>query len=66
MQLELCHGSLLDYLRESGVVVEERVTSILLDLLLDVESLHKNLIHLDIKMDNILVADDGQHISGSL
>lgn len=60
MQLELCQGSLSDYLRENKVVVEQRVWSILLDLLLAVKSLHdRSLIHLDIKMDNILVADDG-------
>ncbi|ETN62355.1 mitosis inhibitor protein kinase [Anopheles darlingi] len=58
MQMELCKSSL-----ENVAMVElpeSRIWSILLDLLLALKSLHdRNLIHLDIKLANILVTDDG-------
>ncbi|XP_055609501.1 membrane-associated tyrosine- and threonine-specific cdc2-inhibitory kinase-like [Uranotaenia lowii] len=60
MQMELCKGSLEDYAREQRIITEENVWSILLDLLLALKSLHdRNLIHLDIKLDNILITDEG-------
>ncbi|KAL1379675.1 hypothetical protein pipiens_014730 [Culex pipiens pipiens] len=59
MQMELCKGSLEDYVREQRFIPEERIWSILLDLLLGLKSLHdRQLIHLDIKLDNILITDD--------
>lgn len=60
MQMELCKGSLEDYVREQRFITEDKIWSILLDLLLGLKSLHdRNLIHLDIKLDNILITDDG-------
>lgn len=60
MQMELCKGSLEDYVREQRFIPEARIWSILLDLLLGLKSLHdRQLIHLDIKLDNILITDDG-------
>lgn len=60
MQMELCKGSLEDYVREHRFIPEDRIWSILLDLLLGLKSLHdRQLIHLDIKLDNILITDDG-------
>ncbi|XP_058824287.1 membrane-associated tyrosine- and threonine-specific cdc2-inhibitory kinase [Topomyia yanbarensis] len=60
MQMELCKGSLEDYAREQRFIPEDKIWSILLDLLLGLKSLHdRNLIHLDIKLDNILITDDG-------
>ncbi|XP_063702681.1 membrane-associated tyrosine- and threonine-specific cdc2-inhibitory kinase [Culicoides brevitarsis] len=63
MQMELCHGSLEDYARdyakENARIPEDEVWSFLLDLLLAIKGLHdQNLIHLDIKLDNILITDD--------
>ncbi|KAL9697385.1 hypothetical protein quinque_000826 [Culex quinquefasciatus] len=59
MQMELCKGSLEDYVREQRFIPEDRIWSILLDLLLGLKSLHdRQLIHLDIKLDNILITDD--------
>ncbi|XP_055911981.1 membrane-associated tyrosine- and threonine-specific cdc2-inhibitory kinase [Eupeodes corollae] len=60
MQMELCQESLDHYLGVRKRIPEEKIWSILLDLLLAVKSLHdKNLIHLDIKLDNVLIGDDG-------
>nr|XP_019542910.2 membrane-associated tyrosine- and threonine-specific cdc2-inhibitory kinase [Aedes albopictus]XP_019542911.2 membrane-associated tyrosine- and threonine-specific cdc2-inhibitory kinase [Aedes albopictus]XP_019542912.2 membrane-associated tyrosine- and threonine-specific cdc2-inhibitory kinase [Aedes albopictus] len=60
MQMELCKGSLEDYAREQRFIPEDKIWSIMLDLLLGLKSLHdRNLIHLDIKLDNILITDDG-------
>uniref|UniRef100_A0A182JJK6 Membrane-associated tyrosine- and threonine-specific cdc2-inhibitory kinase n=1 Tax=Anopheles atroparvus TaxID=41427 RepID=A0A182JJK6_ANOAO len=60
MQMELCRENLEVYAREQQQLSDERIWSILLDLLLALKSLHdRNLIHLDIKLDNILVTDDG-------
>lgn len=58
MQMELCRCSLEAYVAEKKIIPEPMVWSILLDLLLALKSLHdKNLIHLDIKLDNILIGD---------
>uniref|UniRef100_A0A182VR30 Membrane-associated tyrosine- and threonine-specific cdc2-inhibitory kinase n=1 Tax=Anopheles minimus TaxID=112268 RepID=A0A182VR30_9DIPT len=60
MQMELCRENLEVYAREQQKLPDERIWSIMLDLLLALKSLHdRNLIHLDIKLDNILVTDDG-------
>lgn len=60
MQMELCKGSLESYLAEKRNLPESTVWSILLDLLLALKCLHdRNLIHLDIKLENILITDDG-------
>ncbi|XP_053658629.1 serine/threonine-protein kinase Tao [Anopheles marshallii] len=60
MQMELCRENLEIYAREQQKLPDERIWSIMLDLLLALKSLHdRNLIHLDIKLDNILVTDDG-------
>lgn len=63
MQMELCQGSLEDYARDYAKrgqrIPEEDVWSFLLDLLLAIKGLHdQNLIHLDIKLDNILITED--------
>uniref|UniRef100_A0A182N4B6 Membrane-associated tyrosine- and threonine-specific cdc2-inhibitory kinase n=1 Tax=Anopheles dirus TaxID=7168 RepID=A0A182N4B6_9DIPT len=60
MQMELCRENLEVFAREQQQLPDERIWSILVDLLLALKSLHdRNLIHLDIKLDNILVTDDG-------
>lgn len=58
MQLELCRCSLDAFVTENKLISEPMVWSILLDLLLALKSLHdKNLIHLDIKLENVLISD---------
>ncbi|XP_058055746.1 membrane-associated tyrosine- and threonine-specific cdc2-inhibitory kinase [Anopheles bellator] len=58
MQMELCKGSLENDACQP--MPTKRIWSILVDLLLALKSLHdRNLIHLDIKLANILVTDDG-------
>lgn len=59
MQLELCQGSLEAYVREKKFLSEAKLWNILLDLLMALKALHdRNLIHLDIKLDNILINDE--------
>lgn len=59
MQMELCQGNLENLVYEQKHIPEEKVWNYLLDLLLAVKGLHdKNLIHLDIKLENILISDD--------
>uniref|UniRef100_A0A182Q3F3 Membrane-associated tyrosine- and threonine-specific cdc2-inhibitory kinase n=1 Tax=Anopheles farauti TaxID=69004 RepID=A0A182Q3F3_9DIPT len=60
MQMELCRENLEVFARDQQQLSDDRIWSILVDLLLALKSLHdRNLIHLDIKLDNILVTDDG-------
>lgn len=64
MQMELCQSSMEDYACEfaskNRQVPESDVWSFLVDLLLALKGLHEqNLIHLDIKLDNILITEDG-------
>lgn len=59
MQIELCRGSVEDYVENIMHVPESFVWSFLLDMLLALKSLHdKNLVHLDIKLDNVLITDE--------
>lgn len=60
MQLELCKCSLDKYVMESdGPLPEPEVWEIFADLLLGLKSLHdQNLIHLDIKLENIMITED--------
>ncbi|XP_075161851.1 protein kinase, membrane associated tyrosine/threonine 1 [Haematobia irritans] len=59
MQMELCRESLDSYLQRKRNISEEKIWSVLLDLLLALKSLHdRNLLHLDIKLDNVLIGDD--------
>lgn len=60
MQLELCKYNLETYVMQtSNLLSEKEVWNILVDLLLAVKALHdQNLIHLDIKPENILVSED--------
>jgi membrane-associated tyrosine- and threonine-specific cdc2-inhibitory kinase len=59
MQIELCRGSVEDYVEEIKQVPESFVWSFLLDMLLALKGLHnKNLVHLDIKLDNVLITED--------
>lgn len=61
MQMELCRESLEQYLLRCRRVPEERIWQILLDLLRGLKSLHdRNLIHLDIKLDNVLISEDDE------
>lgn len=60
MQMELCHGSLEGYVMEQKLIPEPQIWSFLLDLLLALKGFHdRNLIHLDVKLDNILITEDG-------
>lgn len=59
MQLELCTGSLDTLLMQQIHLPEERIWQILVDLLLALQALHnQNLIHLDVKLDNIMIGEN--------
>lgn len=51
-------GDLLNYMKTSGVMPEFRAKNIFFDVVLGLEFLHaRNVIHRDIKLDNILLSD---------
>lgn len=59
MQLELCRSNLETFAVQNDDLPEERVWDILVDLLLALKGLHdQNLIHLDIKLENIMISQD--------
>ncbi len=59
-QFELCEGSLDDLAEKRHELPEELVWSYLVDLLLALQHLHDhNLIHMDVKPENIFVGRDG-------
>lgn len=60
MQLELCQGSLESLLaQQKQLLPEARLWHILVDLLLGLKALHdQDLIHLDVKLDNVMIAED--------
>jgi membrane-associated tyrosine- and threonine-specific cdc2-inhibitory kinase len=59
IQIELCKGSVESYIAEVKRAPEEFVWSFLLDMLKALKSLHeRNLVHLDVKLDNILITED--------
>ncbi|RWS28624.1 membrane-associated tyrosine- and threonine-specific cdc2-inhibitory kinase-like protein [Leptotrombidium deliense] len=60
IQTELCDSSLSEFLECNHEVKESLVWNYLIDLLFAVKHLHeRNLIHLDIKPDNIFISRDG-------
>lgn len=59
IQVELCRGSVEDYVAEQKKVSEEFAWSFLLDMLMALKGFHeRNLVHLDVKLDNIMITDD--------
>ncbi|XP_074660292.1 membrane-associated tyrosine- and threonine-specific cdc2-inhibitory kinase-like [Tubulanus polymorphus] len=60
IQTELCQASLTDYSELQHDISEKLVWNYLVDLLLAVKHLHDHdLIHMDIKPDNIFIGEDG-------
>lgn len=59
MQLELCKSNLEIFALKNENLAESRVWGILVDILLALKGLHdQNLVHLDIKLENILITAD--------
>lgn len=60
IQTELCHCSLATYAEENHNIPEHVVWQYLVDLLLGLKHLHDhNLVHLDVKPENIFIAKEG-------
>lgn len=60
MQMELCRENLEQYLIRKRYIQEIEIWTILYDILMALKCLHdRNLIHLDIKLNNILIAQNG-------
>ncbi|KAG5682301.1 hypothetical protein PVAND_011661 [Polypedilum vanderplanki] len=61
MQMELCCGSVEDYVEKVKKVSESFVWSFLFDMLMALKCLHdRNLIHLDLKLDNVLMTNNNR------
>lgn len=59
MQLELCKTNLEIFSLKNENISEDRIWDILVDILLALKGLHdQNLIHLDIKLENIMINAD--------
>lgn len=60
MQLELCQSNLETYATQNTNLNETKLWDILVDLLLALKALHdQNLIHLDIKLENVMINEEG-------
>ncbi|XP_046405215.1 membrane-associated tyrosine- and threonine-specific cdc2-inhibitory kinase isoform X2 [Ischnura elegans] len=60
LQLELCEISLAKYTLSHHRIPEEMIWNILTDMVLALKHLHdRNIMHLDIKLDNILISSNG-------
>ncbi|KAG8236841.1 hypothetical protein J437_LFUL017125 [Ladona fulva] len=60
LQIELCEFSLAKYTLTHHFVPEEMVWNVLTDITLALKHLHdRDVMHLDIKLDNILMTKDG-------
>ncbi|XP_071442640.1 probable protein kinase DDB_G0291842 [Hetaerina americana] len=60
LQLELCELSLAEYTLSHHKIPEKMIWNILTDIALALRHLHDlDIMHLDIKLDNILMANDG-------
>lgn len=60
IQTELCRCSLASYAQENHSIPERTVWEYLVDLLLGLKHLHDhNLVHLDVKPENIFIAKEG-------
>lgn len=60
IQMELCHSNMTAYAEEHHDIPERAVWNYLVDLLQGLKHLHDhNLIHLDIKPDNIFISNEG-------
>lgn len=59
IQTELCIGTLSDEIDRGGLVAEKRKYKLLREMLLALDLIHRNnMVHLDIKPDNIFVKND--------
>lgn len=60
IQTELCHTSLYDFAEHNHNIPEQIIWNYLVDLLMAVKHLHDHdLVHMDIKPENIFISDDG-------
>ncbi|KAK2186669.1 hypothetical protein NP493_192g03061 [Ridgeia piscesae] len=60
IQTELCHTSLCNFAEHNHNIPEQIIWNYLVDLLMAVKHLHDHdLVHMDIKPENIFISDDG-------